>query len=73
LINGRQVNITKEDDPESDSLMSNSMSSMGQKGGPYETLQNDLRQADKLDFLDSFKDYDYRIAIGWHEGYYFLW
>ncbi|MFM7853230.1 MAG: carboxypeptidase-like regulatory domain-containing protein [Flammeovirgaceae bacterium] len=62
LINGRQVNITKEDDPESDSLMSNSMSSMGQKGGPYETLQYDLRQADKLDFLDSFKDYDYRIA-----------
>jgi hypothetical protein len=62
LIKGRQVNITKEDDPESDSLMSNSMSSMGQKGGPYETLEYDLRQADKLDFLDSFKDYDYRIT-----------
>lgn len=62
LIKGRQVNITKKDDPESDSLMSNSMSSMGQKGGPYETLEYDLRQAYKLDFLDSFKDYDYRIA-----------
>jgi hypothetical protein len=62
LIKGRQVNITKEDDPESDSLMSNALSSIGQKGGPYETLEYDLRQADKLDFLDSFKDYDYRIA-----------
>ena len=62
LIKGRQVNITKEDDPESDSLMSNALSSMGQKGGPYEPLEYDLRQADKLDFLDSFKDCDYRIA-----------
>jgi len=62
LIKGRQVNITKEDDPESDSLVSNALSSVGQKGGPYEPLKYDLRQADKLDFLDSFKDYDYRIA-----------
>ncbi len=62
LIKGRQVNITKGDDPESDSLMSNALSSVGQKGGPYQPLDYDLRQAGKLDFLDSFKDYDYRIA-----------
>ncbi|MFM8914252.1 MAG: carboxypeptidase-like regulatory domain-containing protein [Flammeovirgaceae bacterium] len=63
LIKGRLVSVTKGDDPETDSLVSNALSSLGdEKGGAYEPLEYDLRKADRLDFLDSFEDYDYRVA-----------
>lgn len=59
LVKARKVNITKNDDPSVDSLVSNSMKTFPSRLGAYTPFEYDLHKATDLDFLYSFDDYEY--------------
>ncbi len=59
LVKARKVNITKNDDPSVDSLVSNSIKTFPSMLGAYTPFEYDLHKVNGLDFLDSFEDYEY--------------
>jgi hypothetical protein len=64
LVRARKVNITKNDDPSVDSLVSNSINNTSNQVNPFETFEYDLHTLKKFDFLDSFDDYEFTQSFG---------